>query len=155
MMPCAASRASFSPDSTSIDDAEHALAALDEVAAVLSVAHGGRRDGLEVLDAQYVRNDIEARQSGQRALDGLAAEAAGRCNRAAEPAQNLFVEDRGRCAHGAFIDDEAHRIRADVDDTDRLHFRGAFVGTREFFPSCQAFAPALAQLAEARRESSL
>ena len=48
------------------------------------------------------------------------AELAGRGDRAAEAAQHLLVEQRRRAAHGALVDDEAHGIRADVDDADRL-----------------------------------
>ena len=51
--------------------------------------------------------------------------------------KNLLVEDRGRRANGTFIDDETHRIRADIDNADRLHFRGTLVRARDFFPPCQ------------------
>ena len=48
------------------------------------------------------------------------AELAGRGDGAAEPAQHLLVEQRRRRAHGALVDDEAHGIRADIDDADGL-----------------------------------
>ena len=38
---------------------------------------------------------------------------------AAEAGQHLLVEDRRRRARQPLVDDEAHRVRADVDDRDR------------------------------------
>ncbi len=62
----------------------------------------------------------EAGQRRQRALHAVAAELAGAGDGAAEAAQHLLVEQRRRAAHRALVDDEAHRVRADVDDADRL-----------------------------------
>jgi hypothetical protein len=38
---------------------------------------------------------------------------------AAETRQNLFVENRRRRARQAFVDNQPHRVRTDVDDRDR------------------------------------
>ena len=38
---------------------------------------------------------------------------------AAEPAQDLFVEERREAARQRLVDDETDRVRADVDDGDR------------------------------------
>ena len=62
----------------------------------------------------------KARQRRERAIDSLAAELAGRRDGAAETAQHFLVEQRRRRAHGALVHDEAHRIRADIDDADGL-----------------------------------
>ena len=51
--------------------------------------------------------------------DRLLVEAPGRRDVAAEAAQHLLVEDRRRRAGEALIGDEAHRVRADIDDGDR------------------------------------
>ena len=64
----------------------------------------------------------ETRQRGERAIDRLGAELAGRGDGAAEAAENLLVEYRRRRTHGAFIDDEAHGVGADIDDADGLKF---------------------------------
>jgi len=57
------------------------------------------------------------RLQGER--DAFAVQFAGRHHVAADRANRLFVVHHGRRARQAFIDDEANRIRADVDDGHR------------------------------------
>ena len=52
-------------------------------------------------------------------LDRVGGEQPGRLHLAAEAGQHLFVEDRRRAAGQPLVDDEAHRVRADIDDRDR------------------------------------
>ena len=51
--------------------------------------------------------------------DRVLVEPAGRGDVAAEAAEHLLVVDRRRRARQALVGDEAHRVRADVDDRDR------------------------------------
>ena len=123
MMPLAASSASRWPDRIWMRGAQRPLAAGDEVRPVGGIAAGGRGDRPDVLDAEDARDRLEAAQRFERALDAFVAEAAGRADLAAEAAQNLLVEDRRRAPDRALVDDEPHRVRADVDDADRLESR--------------------------------
>ena len=52
----------------------------------------------------------------EKALCGLGREQPGRLHFAAQPAQRLLVEQRGRAAREPLVDDEAHGIRADIDN---------------------------------------
>ena len=61
----------------------------------------------------------EAADGGQRRGDRLGVEPAARGDAAAEAAQLLLVEERRRRAAEPLVDDEADRVRADVDDGDR------------------------------------
>ena len=63
-----------------------------------------------------VRNRL---QRGERLLDRVRRQQAGRLHLAAEAGQHLFVEDRRRAARQPFVGDEPHRVRPDIDDGDR------------------------------------
>ena len=63
---------------------------------------------------------MEARQRLEGLVDALGTELACGRDRASEAAQHLLVEERGGCPHGSLVDDEAHGVRADIDDTERL-----------------------------------
>ena len=71
----------------------------------------------------------------------LLAELARRRDGAPEAAQDLLVEERRRGPDRALVDDEAHGVRADVDDADRLELRIS--------------APPAEQLCQARHEGFL
>ena len=58
-------------------------------------------------------------QRAERLLDRVGGEQALGLHLAAEAGQRLFVEERRRAAGHALVDDEADRVRADVDDRDR------------------------------------
>jgi hypothetical protein len=73
-----------------------------------------------MLDLEDSGDRLEADQRSQCARDTLLPEMARRSYLAAEAAKHLFVEDRRRTPHCAFIDDEAHGVGADVDDAHRL-----------------------------------
>ena len=91
----------------------------DESAAVLRVAAGGGGDRPDFADVLDVAQRLEADQRGQRRVDGVLRQQAGGLHLAAETGQHLFVENRRRRARQTFVDDEADRVRADVDDGDR------------------------------------
>ena len=82
---------------------------------------GGVADRLGAHDVEF----RDAHRVGDRAkpaqrLDGAAKsvrrDRAGLCEPFAEPAERFFVEARQRRARELVIDDQPHRIRADVDD---------------------------------------
>ena len=91
----------------------------DEIGAVGGVAHGGRRQDVQRGHADLPDQRGEAADGGQRRGDRFRFEPAARRQAAPEPAQFLFVEQRGRRAGEPFVDDETHRVRADVDNRDR------------------------------------
>ncbi len=106
-------------------DAGRTLAACDEIGPVRGLAHGGRGNGSKVFDPQHPRDGPEARQRGDRTLDGSIVEPSRRCDRTAEAAQDLLIEDGGRRADRTVIDHEPHRIGADVDHAQWLERRAA------------------------------
>jgi hypothetical protein len=92
----------------------------DEFRTVLGVAAGRGRDAPQSLHAGAIAQRTETPQRLERLLDRVAREQAGRLHLAAEPGEDLLVEDRSRRARQAFIDDEADRVGTDVDDGDRM-----------------------------------
>ena len=100
--------------------AQRPLAAGDELGAVGGVAAGGGGDRPDVLDAEDAGDGLEAAERLERGSDALLAEPAGRADLAAQAAQHLLVEDRRGASDRALVDDEPHRVRADVDDAHRL-----------------------------------
>ena len=99
--------------------ADGAFGELDESGTVFGVAAGGRGDGESFLHAHRLAQRAEAPQRRERVLDRVRGEEPRRLHFAAEPAQRLLVEQLGRAAREALIDDKAHGIRADVDDGNR------------------------------------
>ena len=89
-----------------------------EFLAVGGVAHRRRRQQVERRHLHVVGERDEAVDVGERHLDALRVEPAGCVQAAGQAAQHLLVEYRQRRAAGAFVDDEADRVRADVDDAD-------------------------------------
>ena len=100
-------------------DAADALGLGDEGLAVLGVAAGRGGDRQHLADLHAIAQRAEAADRGERLVDRVRGQEPGRLHLAAEPGQHLLVEDRGRTARQPLIDDEAHRVRADVDDRDR------------------------------------
>ncbi len=96
-----------------------ALGFADEVAAIAGVAARGSRDRPQLPHVQRVAQSAEAAQRLERFGNGFRREQAGRLHLAAEARQHLFVEDRREAPRQAFVDDEAHRVGADIDDGDR------------------------------------
>ena len=99
--------------------AADALGLRDEGAAVLGVAAGGGGDRPHPAHVQHVAERAEALERGERDLDRLRRQQPGGLHLAAEAGQHLFVEDRRRRARQPLVDDEPHRVGADVDDRDR------------------------------------
>ena len=73
----------------------------------------------DLADADRVAEHAEARERLERPLDRVLRQPAGGGDVAAEPAQELLVVERRRRPGQALVDDEAHRVRADVDDRHR------------------------------------
>ena len=90
-----------------------------EFLAVRSLAHrrGGDRAGAH--HAHLVDQETKAAERRQRALPRRIAQRARLRDVAAQPGHDLFVEDDRGNAAGIRIDDEADRVRSDVDDGDR------------------------------------
>ena len=70
-------------------------------------------------DLHGVAQRTEALQRLERLLDRVGRQQALGLHLAAEAGERLFVEQRRRAAGDALVDDEAHRVRADVDHRDR------------------------------------
>ena len=98
--------------------AADALGRLDELRPVLGIAAGGGRHAPQPRDAADVAQRAEAAQRVERLLDRVGGEQAGRLHLAAEAGEDLLVEDRRRRARQPLVDDEPHRVGADVDDGD-------------------------------------
>ncbi len=83
----------------------------------VTAGSGGYRP--ELRNLHPIAERAEAPQGGKRLVHGVGGQQSGRLHLAPEPAQHLLVEDRGRAAGEAFVHDQAHGVRADVDDGDR------------------------------------
>ena len=91
----------------------------NEGAPVGGVAAGGGREHPQLAHAHGIGQRAESAQRVQRLVGRLGVEEPGRLHLAPEAGQHLFVEGRGRAARQTFVDDDAHRVRPDVDDGDR------------------------------------
>jgi hypothetical protein len=98
--------------------AKDALRLRDELGTVLRFARGRRGDDFGPFRLELIDQRAKASELAQRARDAVGGKLAGRGDGAAEPAQHLFVIDGGRRPRGTVINDEPHRVRADVDDGD-------------------------------------
>ncbi len=92
----------------------------DEFRAIRRIARGGGRHDMEVLDIHDGDQRLEAAHGGERLFDARRRQPSGRRHAMADGAHGFFVEDGRRRAAEPVIDDEAHRIRADVDNRDRM-----------------------------------
>ena len=117
--PSADRRASSSPLRMRTWKLQRSRHEIDEFAAVRSVADSGGADDVDALHPHRIRQRAEPRKALQRHPHAVDRQLAGRAQAARQTAQDLFVEDGGRRPLGAFIDHEANRIRADVDNGNR------------------------------------
>ena len=99
-------------------DTADALRLGDEVGAVGGVAARGGGDRVYAADFHHPAQRAKTPQRRQSLGDGIGRQQAGGLNFSAEPAKRLLVEDGDQASRHRFIDDETHRIRADVDDRD-------------------------------------
>ncbi len=90
----------------------------DEGAPVAGIAHRRRGEDVEPPHRDVARQGDEALQIGARQRHAVGIEPPGGLEVAAEAAHDLLVEQRARRAPHAVIDDEAQRVRADVDHRD-------------------------------------
>ena len=101
----------------------------DEVGAVGGVAAGRGGDSVDATDFLDAAQCVEAPQRGQRLGNRVRRQQAGRLHLAAEPAQRLLVEHGDQAARQRLVDDETHRVRANIDDSDaEARRRGRFTG---------------------------
>ena len=128
VIPSAESSASRRPVTIVIGTPHDLLGPADERAAVAGVAAGGGRDRPQLADPHGLAQRAEAHQRGQRLVDGILGEQPGGQHLAAEAGENLFVEDRRQAAGQPLVDDEADRVRPDVDDADRRSVVDAALG---------------------------
>ena len=98
--------------------AEDAFGLGDEFRSVGRLARRRRGDDLDAACPELVDEGAEPAQGAERAFYRLGRKPPRRCQRPAEAAQNLFVEDRRRRAARIFIDDEADRVRPDINHRD-------------------------------------
>ena len=117
--PSAESSASRLPDTMVIGTADDLLGAGDELAPVAGVAAGGGGDRELLADPHSLSQRAKAHQRRERLVDGVRGQQPGREHLAAEAGQHLFVEDRRQAAGEPLVDDEADRVRPDIDDRHR------------------------------------
>ena len=117
--PSADSSASRLPESTSILVRQMRSASATKALPFLASRQAAVAIAQSCADLHPVAQRAKASQRRQRLVDGVGGQQPGRLHLAAEPAQHLLVEDRRRAAGQPLVDDEAHRVRADVDDRDR------------------------------------
>ncbi len=99
--------------------ADGALGELDEWRAVLGIAHRRRGDGEDFLDLHLFAQRAKTLERRECVLNSVGGEQSRRLHLATEPAQSFFVEQFGRAARQPLVDNEAYRIRTDVDDGNR------------------------------------
>ncbi len=92
---------------------------MDEIRSVRSIARGSGGEHVEGVGARLDGQRLEAMQRDNGAFDTVLIHAAGGINTLAEPAHDLLVEKDRRRAAQPLVDDEADRVRADIDDGDR------------------------------------
>ena len=90
----------------------------NEIGAVGGIAAGGGGDRVDPADLHNPAQGAKTPQRGQGLCDGVRRQQSRGLNLAPEPAERFFVEERDQAPHHRFVDDETHRIRADVDDRD-------------------------------------
>ena len=117
--PSAASSASRLPDSTSTSTPQMRSASATKDLPFLASRQAAVAIARTCPTSMRSHSARKRRMRRERLLDRVGGEQAGRLHLAAETGQHLLVEDRRRAAGQPLIDDEAHRVRADVDDRDR------------------------------------
>ena len=91
----------------------------DEGRAVLGLTRGGGRQHVEADRAALVGDVLEAAHRIERLGERGFGETAGLGQPLAEAGENLFVEQHRGGARQPLVDDQAHRVGADVDDRER------------------------------------
>ena len=114
------------PRSLGADRALNAIAAHEKYEGDLIVIDFGTATTFDAIDfngaykggiiAPGLNLSLDALVGNTAKLPRIAIEAPCRRDGPAEAAQHLFIEQRRRHALGAFVNDEAHRVRTDVDD---------------------------------------
>jgi len=91
----------------------------NECASVPRIPACGRRDSPDPPHLQDIAQRTKTSQRAERSLDGVCRQQTGRLDLSSQPRQDLLIEDRCRRARQAFVNDEADRVRADINDGDR------------------------------------
>jgi hypothetical protein len=92
----------------------------DELRTVVGIAARGSRDAPQPPHTGRVAERAEPAQRIERLGNRVRGQQAGGLHLAAKSREHLFVEDRRRRAGQPLVDDETDRVRADVDDGDRM-----------------------------------
>ena len=101
----------------------HAALAFDlggKSLSVAGVAHGSGCQHREMIDGNGAGESDEAAQIDQRQGDPFRVQPAGRGDTAPEAAHDLLVEQRKHRGAEPLENDEAQRVRAEIDDADAL-----------------------------------
>ena len=93
---------------------------LEELLAIGGVARRRRRQHMDVADLHEIAEHPEPPQGAKRLRHAVFGQLARHRNAPTKAAQQLVVEDRRWRPRQALIGDEAHGVRTDVDDGDRL-----------------------------------
>ena len=89
---------------------------VDEFLSIFGFARRGGCYRIDLLGADLTGQRTETLERAKGADHAVLVEPAARCDAAPQAAQHLFVEDRSGGAPEAVIDDEAHRVGADIDN---------------------------------------
>ena len=96
----------------------HLARSVEEIGAIGGIAHRCGGDGAQPLHPHLLGQHAEAGERVQRLRHGFLVHRPRFGEPTAQPGHDLFVEQDGGHALGPAIDDEAHRVGADVDDAD-------------------------------------
>ena len=91
----------------------------EKFGAIRGIAGSGGCKNMQILDAHDFAQDPETPQSRERLFDAALRKLAGGRDALAERAKRFLIEDRPGRAAQTLIDDEADRVRSNVDDRDR------------------------------------
>src|SRR5262245_7907873 len=94
-----------------------------EIRTVLGLARRGRGDGENLLSSELPAQGAKSAQGAERPRHRLIGHESGRRDTLAKAAEEFFVEKRRRAAPQPVINDQAHRVGADVDDGYRFMLR--------------------------------
>src|SRR5215813_4367934 len=110
--------------------AADALRFIDEDLAILRIAASGGCDHPQIWNIDAVAERAKTPKRCERLVDCVRRQEPCRLHLATETGEHFLVEDRGRAAGEPLINYEPHRVRADVDDSDRRSAIEATLGGR-------------------------
>ena len=90
-----------------------------EILAIAGIPASRSRDRVGLRNLYAIAKRAKPAERRQRPVYGVGRKQAGRLDLAPEAAQYLFIENGCRTSGQAFIDDQAYRVRADVNHGNR------------------------------------